>query len=311
MKSTRREFIVSAAGAAAFAVPAAAQGPERKSLVTAEENATLEKWQGETERVTNDIYNSYWQDGDARGFAPLANLSAAFDKVLREAKETVISGDRPAVWSVYNMGYIVKTREAMFSIDLVHRRAAEFAPLLDFALITHNHDDHWRRDFYRAMDGAGKTVVSNFLDNYGVRHWRKDGGYIRGVKTFRFKDVEVRTSLIDHNDYLIDFTTAFEMKIGDFLLYHTGDSGKGTEPKLGTAWGRPDLWLFFPGCGVDVAKAVQKVDAKRIVFGHLWELGHRNGHRGRLDAPLIRRALDNARPHCSDVSFALWGDRVL
>ncbi|MBR2838544.1 MAG: MBL fold metallo-hydrolase [Kiritimatiellae bacterium] len=312
MESTRREFIVSAAGAAAFAARArAAQDAARPSLVTAAEGAILDKWQDETELVTNDVYNSYWRDGDARGFASLENLSAAFDKVLREARETVVAGDRPAVWSVYNMGYVVKTRETMFSIDLVHRRAAELAPQLDFALITHNHDDHWREGLYRAMDGAGKTVVSNFLDNYGVRNWRKDGGYVRGTKTFRFKDVEVRTSLIDHNDYLIDFTTAFEIRVGGFLLYHTGDSGKGTEPKLGTVWGRPDLWLFFPGCGVDVAKAVQRVGAKRIVFGHLWELGHRNGHRGRLDAPLVRRALERARPHCADVSFALWGDRVV
>ena len=173
------------------------------------------------------------------------------------------------------MGYIVKTREALFSIDLNHRRGTELAPLLDFALITHNHDDHWRQDFYRAMDGAGKTVVSNFLDNYGVRNWKKDGGYTRAVKTFKIKDVEIRTSLIDHNDYLIDFTTAFEIRVGDFILYHTGDSGRGTEPKLGTVWGKPDLWLFFPGCGIDVSKAVPVVQPKRIVFGHIWELGHK------------------------------------
>ena len=60
-------------------------------------------------------------------------------------------------------------------------------------------------------------------------------------------------------------------------------------------------------CGIDVAKAVSKVGARRVVFGHLWELGHKSG---RLTAPLIRRALNNARPNCPDVSFALWGDRV-
>ena len=314
MQETRRKFIKSVAGAvvapAALSGRAEAKPPSAQSLVTAGENAVLDQWQGETELVGNDVYNAYWGDGDTRGFASLEKLDAAFAKVLREAKETVVAGDRPAVWSVYNMGYIVKTREAMFSIDLVHRRAAEFAPLLDFALVTHNHDDHWRQGFYRAMDGAGKTVVSNFLDNYGVRNWKRDGGYIRGVKEFRLKDVSIRTSLIDHNDYLIDFTTAFEIKIGGFILYHTGDSGRGTEPKLGTVWGRPDLWLFFPGCGIDVAKAVRKVEAERIVFGHLWELGRRNAHRGRLDAPLVRRALENARPRCGDVSFALWGDRV-
>ena len=271
-------------------------------------------WQKETDLVAADVYRKYMDDGDTRGLKSLERLEAAFEKVFREAAETKV-GDVPAVWSVYNMGYIVKTRETMFSIDLVHRRAAEFAPRLDFALITHNHSDHWRQGFYRAMDGAGKTVISNFLDNYGAADWRKggkdwksNGGYIRGVKEFRIKDVEIRTSLVDHNDYLIDFTTAFEIRVGSWHLYHTGDCGRGSEGKLVTAWGKPDLWLFFPGCGIDVAKAVSKVEAKRVVFGHLWELGHSTG---RLTTPMVRRALERAKgAGCKDVSAALWGDRV-
>ena len=269
-------------------------------------------WNRETELVAPKDYAAYLRDGNTRGFAALEKLEAAFEKVFREVKETVVTGAAPAVWSVYNMGYIVKTRESLFSIDLVHRRDVEFSPLLDFALITHMHGDHWRRGFYGAMNGAGKTVVSNFLDNNGVKDREKDCGFIRGVKTFKFKDVEIRTSLIDHNEHLIDFTTAFEIKFGDFILYHTGDSGRGTEPKLNTVWGRPDLWLFFPGCGIDVLKAVKKVNAKRIVFGHLWELGHAQNHSGRLDERLIRPRLVQAKQAgCQDVSVAFWGDRIL
>ena len=297
----RREFVAGAACAAVapiLAQPPAAEGAED----------ALDVWQRETDLVSAKTYGEYLRDGDVRGFATLEKLERGFDKILREIDATAV-GDVPAAWSVYNMGYVVKTREALFSIDLVHRRAAaELAPRLDFALITHNHLDHYLPDFYRAMDGSGKTVISNFLDNYGVRHWKKDGGFTRAVKTFKIKDVEIRTSLIDHNDYLIDFTTAFEIKIGDFILYHTGDSGRGTERKLGTAWGRPDLWLFFPGCGINVAKAVPQVQPKRIVFGHLWELGHVTG---RLTTPMVRRALANAAPACANVSAALWGDRVL
>ena len=300
----RREFIGSM-GAAALAASARAEQAEPCEDAIA-------VWNRETELVESGTYGAYLRDGDTRGFASLAKLEAAFEKVMREARETAVTGGAPAVWSVYNMGYVVKTREALFAIDLVHRRDEEFAPLLDFSLITHNHGDHWRKGLYNAMNGSHKTVISNFNDNYGVKNWRKDGGYVRGVKTFKIKDVEIRTSLIDHNDYLIDFTTAFEIKIGDFILYHTGDSGRGTEPKLGTTWGRPDLWLFFPGCGIDTRKAVEKVQAKRIVFGHLWELGHRRGHRGRLDEQLIRPRLVWAREAgCADVSVAFWGDRII
>ncbi len=275
-------------------------------MATPQEESILEAWQSETDLATPELYSAYWRDGDTRGVGSLEKLEAAFENILQEADALEV-GDVPAVWSVYNMGYLVKTREAFFSIDLVHRRAAEIAPLLDFALITHNHGDHWRQDFYGAMNGAGKTVISNFLDNYGVADWRANGGFTRAERLFKIKDVEIRTSLIDHNEYLVDFTTAFEIKVGDFILYHSGDSGRGTEEKLGTVMGRPDLWLFFPGCGINVERAVEIVDPRRIVFGHLWELGHKTG---RLDAPLIRNALGAARRKCGDVSFALWGDRI-
>lgn len=298
---TRREMIL---GGACMAVSGAFA---RTAAAKPDEDVVLDLWQRETDLATAELYGRYRRDGDTRSLASLEKLEAAFEKVLREAKETVVVGDRPAVWSVYNMGYVVKTRQALFSIDLVHRRAAEFAPLLDFELVTHNHLDHFSPELYAAMNGAGKTVVSNFLDNYGVSGWKERGGYIRGAKTFKLKDVEVRTSLTDHNDYLVDFTTAFEIRIGDFLLYHTGDSGVGSEPKLVNSWGKPDLWLFFPGCGIDVARAVEKVRPKRVVFGHLWELGH---NKWRLTSPLVRKALAAARPRCQDVSFALWGDRI-
>ena len=311
----RRDFVKGTLCAVAGVGPALVRGddaaasapPPELPAIPADEIAAIDLWQRETDLVTPAIYGKYLHDGKTGGYASLERLEQAYSKVRREIDETQVT-DVPAVWSVYNMGYVVKTPQAIFSIDLVHRRDCALAPILDFALITHNHGDHFRRGFYNAMNGRRKTVISNFLDNYGVADWRTQGGFTRARKTFRIKDVEVRTSLIDHNDYLIGYTTAFEIRVGDFTIYHTGDSGKGTEPKLVTTWGRPDLWLFFPGCGIDVAKAVEKVRPKRVVFGHLWELGH--GH-GRLNAPLLKRALPLARQFCDDVSIRYWGDRVM
>ena len=323
MNTTRRGFLFG--GAAAVATSAAfpsvatsatapagapfASVPVRRS--EERQSVLITKWDEATEAVSPKNYCAYLRDGDTRGFKALMANALAFEKVMREVKSTVVTGDVPAIWSVYNMGYIVKTRESLFSIDLNHRRGTEFAPLLDFALVTHNHGDHWRKDFYNAMTERGKVVVSNFLDNPRFNEMKGDS--VKGVGTYKIKDVEIRTSLIDHNDepWGIDFTMAFEIRIGNWLLYHTGDSGRGTEPKLVTPWGRPDLWLFFPGCGIDTARAVEKVNPKRIVFGHLWELGHKQRHHGRLDEPLIRRALAAARPIVHDTSLAFWGDRIV
>ena len=290
----RRQFV---AGAVAVGLTGGASGSSSSGA-----SDDIAVWHKETEQVSPEVYRQYMADGGTRGFASLEKLEAAFEKVMREVKDAKVD-DIPAVWSVYNMGYVIKTRESLFSIDLVHRRDMEFASMLDFALVTHNHGDHYRKNLCKAIADRKRLVISNFIP---VK------GYTRAKKTFKIKDVEIRTSLIDHNDWLIDFTTAFEIKVGNWTLYHTGDSGRGTEPKLETVWGRPDLWLFFPGCGIDTAKAVAKVKAKRIVFGHLWELEHKQNHRGRLDEPLLRRALLHAAKGGSkNTSLAFWGDRIV
>lgn len=295
----RRQFVAGAG--ALFVAGIGAQSLDDRDRLN---GSDLDRWQYETDQTSSNAYEQYMVDGKTRGLVSLERLEQAFDKVIREVKSAVVE-DVPAVWSVYNMGYVVKTRESLFSIDLVHRRATELSPLLDFALITHNHDDHYRLDFYRDMDKAGKTVISNFLDNYGVRDWHKNGGYVRGEKYFRIRDVEIRTSLVDHNGYLADFTTAFEIRVGNWSFYHTGDCGNAA--KLKTFWGGPDLWTFFPGCGIDVAEAVRKIGAKRTVFGHLWELGHQTG---RLTAVLVRAAFSSAESVGVSPEVAFWGDRI-
>ena len=142
-----------------------------------------------TERTLRPRYVP--QDGPPR-FAALRRLDDAFRAVQRAVAETTVpAGGPPAVWYVYNMGIVVKTAQSLFSVDLQHRFAEELAPSLDFALITHNHHDHYTRRFYDAMNGIQrKTVVSNFLDNYAAHFGKKaPGGFTRAEKIFTFKDV--------------------------------------------------------------------------------------------------------------------------
>ena len=261
---TRGEFIRTAG--ATVALTAAGRS-------FAEEEPELPEAYGLQQAEIDEVTPKMYADDDGKtSLAALKRLDAALDKVLKEVRETVVA-DKPAVWFVYNMGVIVKTKETCFSIDLRHRRAAELAPLLDFALITHNHDDHYTEEFYSAMDGAGKTVVSNFKDNYGGYRGKNGygGGFTRANKVFAFKDVEIRTSLTDHNGYLVDFTTAFEIKVGDFVIYHSGDCAN--VEKLNPTR-TPDLWFVHPYCGMKTEDGVAKFHPKLTAIAHLNELGH-------------------------------------
>ena len=302
---TRSEFLKTAGSAAILAAAGDSFGGET-AVGAKVDYAAL---QAEIDEVTPQDFKAYL-DGEWDWFGlarktALQRLDDAFDKVLAEVKSTVVS-DRPAVWLVYNMGVIVKTKEACFAIDLKHRKASEIAPLLDFALITHNPGDHFTEEFYQAMNGAGKTVISNFKDNYGTKDWRKNGGYTRAVKTFRIKDVEIRTSLTDHNDYLVDFTTAFEVRIGDYVIYHSGDCSN--VAKLNPTR-RPDLWIVHPYCGTKVEIGVEKMKPQLTVMAHLNEFGHaRNRWRWTWEDGFKAKA--KAEAAGGKAIVPVWGERI-
>ena len=279
----------------------------------------LDVRQSEIDAIAPKDFMAYWTQGlqmkpedllaRVEKFPVLKRLEAAFEKVFREARETTVADiDHPAVWYVYNMGLVVKTPKSLFSIDLHHRRAEEFAPLLDFALITHNHNDHYTERFKVAMDrGQHKPVVNNFFDNYGVRD-RKFGGYTRAKsKTFQYGDVKIITGLCDHNAYLIDYTTPFEVQIGDFTLFHSGDCCRPAKLHVSR---QPDIWVFHPRCGMDAAKGCQEaIHPKLAVIAHLQEMGHAKG-RYRWT---YRDGLDE-KAKLETAGFAarmpLWGDRL-
>ena len=311
----RREFTKGCVAAASAMALRQAMGQRHEPTG----DLDLDARQSEIDAIAPKDFMEYWmqwlqmkpEDLSAyvEKFPVLKRLEAAFEKVFREVKDTVVTDiNRPAIWYVYNMGLVVKTPKTLFSIDLHHRRAEEFAPLLDFALITHNHDDHYTERFKVAMDrGQHKPVVNNFFDNYGIRD-RKFGGYTRAKsKTFQYGDVKIITGLCDHNSYLIDYTTPFEVQIGDFTLYHSGDCC--SHEKLHVSR-QPDIWVFHPYCGMDVVKGCKEaINPKLAVIAHLQEMGHAKG-RYRWT---YRDGL-NVKTKLETAGFAakmpLWGDRL-
>lgn len=266
---TRREF---ATGALAASVM-----PGRASDTAAADG--LDVRQREIDEVTPADYYDYLAKKGSPCFAALKRLDDAFERAVAEARETKVCAF-PAVWLVYNMGLLVKTRETFFSVDLCHRLAPTIAGELDFALITHNHNDHYTTAFYQAMDSCQhKTVVNNFACNYGARanpyHNGKPsefgGGYTRGGKSFRFRDVFVRTSVSDHNSYLTAFTMPFEICVGDFTIFHSGDSCSAEQMNPVRT---PDLWVVHPRNGLKVIDGVKRFRPKKVVISHLNEFTH-------------------------------------
>lgn len=240
-------------------------------------------------------------------FPVLKRYDEAYGKVFREVSETKVSGRTPAVWFVYNMGLVVKTRKTVFSIDLSHRQDLSSVPFCDFACYTHNHDDHCDDGCLDAFNAAGKLIISNFEANEGAKRTHGGyGGFTRRPRTFTIGDVRIETHVAAHNSYLLDFTMPLEITIGDYRIYHSGDMCYHYEIMLNRPG--PDLWIVHPYCGMNVGDGVQMVCPKLTVIAHLQELGHDKWRWSYEDG--LRAVRDcNAQGYAA--IMPTWGERIV
>ena len=242
----------------------------------------------------------------------LRRFDDAFLKVMREIEEVEVT-DRPAVWYVYNMGVIVKTRQSLFSIDLSHRLSTMLADRFDFMIITHNHYDHYTEKLYQAMDSRHKTVIQNFRDNYGACLHVKDGlgGFSRGECRYTIKDVVIRTYETNHNHLLKGFVMPVEVQVGDYTILHVGDTFNTGDLRPERT---PDLFIHHAWCWGSSNQTMDGINAfhpKCVVIAHHCELGH-NKTTGGGGVPLARAYAKKAEAEAAGTHAIapFWGDRI-
>ena len=166
------------------------------------------------------------------------------------------------------MGFVIKTPTVCFGVDIHHRNAEKLEPMLDFLVTTHNHMDHYSMPLMRAMNAAGKPVVSNFFPN---PYYTK-----AAEKTHEIKGITIHCGEADHNQRLRKFTMPMEIicPTGDkkFVFFTSGDCGDHTFLKAKSK--EVDLYSVHPRCGMSAIDAAKQVNAKLTFIVHLYELSH-------------------------------------
>ena len=236
---------------------------------------------------------------------PLRWYDEAFDRVRDEVRTTSVTGDRPAIWYVYNMGVVVRTKTCVFAIDLCHRKACELIPDLDFALCTHNHDDHFTEDFMKGMVAAGKPFVSNFDLQW---NW-----YTAEERTLEIKGVRIHVTRTDHNKFLPKAMNCYEVECGGetpFVIFHSGDSHRPDQLRSRTK--NPDVFFGHCAIGFSFPEAYQTtMSAKLMVPLHHQELGHLGGRWrcvGFHEEPV--KVIRGLRELGARTAMPVWGDRI-
>ena len=236
----------------------------------------------------------------------------AADKVLKEVRNTRVKQGHVVMWSLYNMGYIVKTPSQTFAIDLRHMHADEFAKHLDFVMITHKHADHGAMREYKALAAAGVPVYAGYMPQSMpeglVWNFVEDGG------EFKVGNVSVKGKRIDHSykGEGLKLVTAYEVDCGEdagnAVILHSGD-GRNYEqlaPEKSV-----DFFIFHVSVGLNIQKAIDKIDPEYAVFSHVWEMGHEVlKWRWTIDDATTRMdAIEGRDP--SSLLCPCWGEKMV
>jgi hypothetical protein len=231
----------------------------------------------------------------------LKYLYSSLDDAVKEIHESHVTHGVVA-WYLYNMGFVFKTPDACFGVDICMPGADRLVKDLDFTLITHSHQDHYNAKLAHAMIAAGKPFVSNFYEG---------GMIVTESKELHFGKIRVKIDIGDHTpsdparcNNMLMYQIDCGPSSGDFTIYHSGDGANYDKMTPDKA---VDLFIPHVACsGMKVADAMRHVHPKTTLVSHVMELSHDiGGARWRFDF-----ANDEVKDFPENEAVILtWGER--
>jgi hypothetical protein len=246
-------------------------------------------------------YRSYWKSQpdaalDMERLQPiLYYLKKAIDRSVAEIRSTQVRKG-VVVWKMYNMGYIVKTKDACFAIDLNQRESEKLVDVLDFAIVSHVHGDHNNADFLNAMIAAGKKVYTPFYTK---------GTLIDTTREFNFGEVNVRFTMNKQADVpVIVSQINCGPSANNYTIYHIGDARilEGLNPTR-----HINLFILHIENAINVFESVARVKPDITIYDHVMELGHAIG-KWRWSYQYTYNTVKNLDPAKSWI--LTWGERL-
>jgi hypothetical protein len=269
------------------------------------------------DNCSNTVFKSYLAADNTvaaaleKSYPILEAYNSSFDRVLNALKS-----DRPAqgevfVYMLYNMGYVIKTADGAFAIDIFHRRAKELAPYIDFYAITHIHNDHKSIDLAQAMQNLGKPVLANFaIDGVAAT-------YISDVqKDYEIGPFKIHSFITNHNNSATANVNVTVYKIdcgsnaGNCIIMHSGDSNFIASQYATVSDSKVDIYIprYAPNALTENNVIGEVITPGYVLLSHILELTHADVSESRWSLDLgLQRA--NAL-NCSNSYMPFWGERM-
>ena len=261
--------------------------------------------QNRVDQTTKKEFDYFDSNPDFKSTNPvLKYYDLGLERLTKDIPATQVKPGTVVFWYLYNMGFVIKTPEVCFGIDIHHRHASKLAPFLDFVAVTHNHNDHYSIPLLMEMNSAQKPVISNFFPNYG---------YTKAAEfTHNIKGITIYCGEANHNDKLKKFTMPMEFvcPTGDkkFVFFTSGDCYN--HGFLNRKSEKIDLYILHPRCGMKPVKAAQQLKPELTFITHLHELGH-DINRFRWQFSVGRYELEELKKIDRKAYVPVWGEKFI
>ncbi len=154
-------------------------------------------------------------------------LDLRINQAIKEIKNTPVPAEKIHVWSLMNMGSVIKTQNKIIVFDAadvpfstVHKQLADIA---DIFIVSHADADHYDLQLLEKAIKNGKEVV--VLE--GLMTGNKDSHvhHLKSGQTIDVDGVKITAYQTDHrgDGNFIEPSAWFLVKVDGFTVLHTGD----------------------------------------------------------------------------------------
>jgi len=251
-------------------------------------------------------YRSYWSsysslaDGMENQYPILYYMRQADLHAYDEIRNTVVKKG-VSIWLLYNVGYIVKTKDKCFGVDINARGSTDLADVLDFAIVTHIHSDHYEPNFVKAMTSLGKTVYAPFSANGTT--------VVSSTIEYNIGDVNVRFTMSHQESDIVVIVPQIDCgpSTGHYTIYDLADARPAITDINPTK--HINLFIIDIQNGIDVFAAVDRVKPDASIYAHEMELGHPIGQGWRWKYGYTYNKIS---PRLHSSSYVLtWGEKIV
>ena len=148
-------------------------------------------------------------------------------KAIEEIKKTKVNSDEIRIWSLLNMGVVIKTNGKTIAIDTANlpfsQAHSELIDMVDIFIITHMDGDHYDPTLLKKALSKNKKVI--FLDGIPLLGDVGSNIAVAGGESKDVVGIKVTAYQTDHRgDGNYNEPCAwFIIEVNDFKLLHTGD----------------------------------------------------------------------------------------